>query len=162
MEGLGIAHAEGIYMAKKSRITAPPTLLEIGPHLGVRNGERTGNAIMPASELFNAMLRRSCTDRTRTHGPPEMANKSEREQSNAGGPHPSTSGGWQRRFECRGLLKYMLRRLHDTAATSRANWLLRRVEIALHWHRVRFAGLQAVAECKADEFGISHASSGGF
>lgn len=138
-------------MAKKSRITTSPTLLEMGPHLGVRNGERTGSAIMPASEVFNATLQGSCTDRTRTHAPPNVANKSEREQSKLSGSRPSTSGGWRRRFECRGLLQYMLRRLHNTAATSRANRLLRRMEIALHCIGYVLQVYKQNAECKADE-----------
>ena len=68
-------------------------------------------------------------------------------------PHLAAGSGVLNVVGCSSEGQYMFRRLHNTAATSHANRLLRRMEIALHCvgYAVRFAGSQADAECKADE-----------
>ena len=158
MEGLGIAHAEDIYMAKVAhRITN--TSCD-----GVRNGSARGVLLCQPHRYSMQSPRGSCIDCTRTHAPPKVANK--RASANKASPvvpHQAAGGGVLNVVSCSGEGLNMLRRLHNTAAPgSRANWLLRRMEIALHCIRYICRFTCRMQNAKQAKFGISHASSEGF
>ena len=102
MEGLGIAHADGIYMAKKSRFTASPTLLEIGPHLGCPERGTHGECYYASLRGIQCNAQRFLY-RSHTHSWTPQSGEQKRPRTKQA--RWSTSFHiWRRRFECRGLL----------------------------------------------------------
>lgn len=117
---------------------------------------------MPASQVFNAMPE-GFHHRLHAHActPQSGEQKPQREQSKLSASHQAAGGGVLNVVGCSGEDFYMLRRPRNTAATSsRANWLLRRMEIALHCIGYVCRFTSRMQNAKQAKFGISHASEG--